>query len=95
MRDLESPASGAGHRLEGAQRNAQRAACKAQWHADRWRYRGPFAAAWGLVWGVFCVGFALLLVISPEFRSRVLHFAVAIPQYIVHVLYVVAGRSEI
>jgi len=78
-----------------AQRDAQRAAWKAQAHAARWRYRGPFAALWGLVWTVFWVGLALLLVISPEFRARVIHFVVEIPQYVVHVLYALAGRSEI
>ena len=74
-----------------AQRDAQRAA----WKANRWRYRRPFAAVWGLIWGVFWVGFALLLIVSPEFRARVMHFVLAIPQYAVHVLYTLAGRSEI
>ena len=78
-----------------AQRYAQRSAWKAQRHADRWRCRGPFAALGSVVWTVFWVGFGLLLMISPEFRSRVMHFVVAIPQFIVHVLYEVAGRSEI
>ena len=78
-----------------AQRDAQRAAWKAQAHAARWRYRGPFAALWGLMWTVFWVGLALLLVISPEFRLRAMHFVVAIPQYVVHILYALAGRSEI
>jgi hypothetical protein len=78
-----------------AQRDAQRAAWKAQRDAARWRYRGPFAALWGLVWTIFWVGFGLLLIVSPEFRSRVMHFLVAIPQFIVHVLYAAAGRSEI
>jgi hypothetical protein len=78
-----------------AQRDAQRAAWRAQRDAGRWRYRGPFAALWGLVWTVFWVGLALLLIISPEFRARVMHFVVAIPRFIVHVLYEVAGRAEI
>jgi hypothetical protein len=33
--------------------------------------------------------------ISPEFRSRSIHFLVTIPHYIVQVLYALAGRSEI
>lgn len=74
-----------------AQRKAQRAARKIQ----RRQYGGPFAALWGLVWTVFWVGLALLLVISPEFRARVMHFVVAIPQFVVHFLYALAGRSEI
>jgi hypothetical protein len=85
-----------------AQRQAQRIAWKAQhdaqraaWKAQRRQYRGPFAALWSLIWTVFFVGLALLLVISPEFRARVMHFAEAIPQYVVHVLYALAGRSEI
>jgi hypothetical protein len=78
-----------------AQRNAQRAAWKAQSHADRRRYRGPFAALWGLVWTVFWVGSALLLAVSPEFRSRALHFVLEISQCVIHVLYALAGRSEI
>ena len=77
------------------QRDAHRAAWNKESHVDRWRYRGPFAALWGLVWTVFWVGFALLLVVSPEFRSRALHFVLAIPQFVVHALYAVAGRSEI
>ena len=78
-----------------AQRDAQRAAWRAQSHSFRWRYHGPFAVLWSLIWTVFWVGLVALLVISPEFRSRVMHFVVSIPQYIVHVLYALAGRSEI
>jgi hypothetical protein len=78
-----------------AQRDAQRAAWKAQAHARHWHYHGPFAALWGLAWTVFWVGLVLLLVFSPEFRARVMHFVVAIPQYVVRVLYALAGRSEI
>lgn len=78
-----------------AQRNAQRAAWKAQSRSLRGRYREPFALLWSMVWSVFWVGLLVLLVISPEFRSRAMHLAMALPQYIVHVLYSLAGRSEI
>jgi hypothetical protein len=85
-----------------AQRHAQRAAWKAQrdaqraaWKIQRRQHRGPFTALWGMIWTVFWVGLALLLVISPEFRARVMHFVVAIPQFVVHFLYALAGRSEI
>ncbi len=78
-----------------AQRDAQRAAWRAQRRANHWHYRGPFAALWGLLWTLLWVGLALLLVFSPEFRARVLEFVVAIPQFLVHVMYTLAGRSEI
>ncbi len=78
-----------------AERDARRAAWKAQAHTARWQYHGPFAELWGLMWAIFWVGFALLLIISPEFRSRVFHFVITLPQLVVHVLYSIAGRSEI
>lgn len=78
-----------------AQRHAQRAAWKAQCHADRWRHRGPFAAMWGLLWTVFWIGLLVLLVVSPEFRSSFVNFMLAIPKFVVHPLYSLAGRTEI
>lgn len=85
-----------------AQRHAQRVACKAQrdarraaWKANHWHARGPFAAVWGLMWSVFWIGFALLLVFSPEFRSSVLSFLLSIPKLAVHALHALLGRAEI
>lgn len=74
-----------------AQRDAQRAA----WRANRWQARGPFAAVWGMMWSVFWIGIALLLVISPEFRSSALSFLLSIPKFVVHVLHALLGRAEI
>jgi membrane glycosyltransferase len=85
-----------------AQRHAQRAAWKTQrdakraaWRADHWHARGPFAMVWGLMWSVFWIGIALLLVISPEFRSSVLSFLLSIPKFVVQVLHALLGRAEI
>jgi hypothetical protein len=78
-----------------AQRDAQRAAWRAQWHANRWLYRGPFAALWGLLWTVFWIGLLVLLVVSPEFRTSFINFMLAIPKFVVHLMYAVAGRAEI
>jgi hypothetical protein len=78
-----------------AQREAQKAAWRAQWHANRWHYRGPFAALWGLLWTAFWIGLVALLIFSPEFRTSAINFMLAIPKFVVHLLYAVTGQPEI
>lgn len=89
-----------------AQRHAQRAAWKAQreaekaersarWLAHRWYHQSPFAAVWGMLWAVFWIGFLVLLVVSPEFRTGFVNFMLAIPKFVVHLMHALAGRAEI
>jgi len=78
-----------------AANDAQRAAWKAEWRTSRWRYRSPFAAVWKLIWTAVWIGVLVLLVVSPEFRASMTNFMLAIPRFVVHMLYALAGRSEI
>ncbi len=78
-----------------AANDAQRAAWRAEWRANRWRYRSPFAIVWGLLWTVFWLGFLVLLVVSPEFRTGFINFMLEIPKFVVHLLHTIVGRSEI
>ena len=90
-----------------AQRHAQRAAWKAANDGSTrgvegpsgapigGATRGPFAMVWGLLWTVFWLGFLVLLVVSPEFRTGFINFMLEIPKFVVHLLHTIVGRAEI
>jgi hypothetical protein len=37
----------------------------------------------------------LLLIFSPEFRTGAINFMLAIPKFVVHLMYALAGRAEV
>jgi hypothetical protein len=77
-----------------AERAARRAEWRAQRDADRWA-RHPFGAVWGFFWTLFWIGFGLLMIFSPEFRSGFIAFVLDVPKYAVRLLHALVGRAEI